>query len=125
MEGQWHPHVLPIKYYIGVFLALLVLTALTTGVAFVDLGVWNTPIALLIAIFKASLVITIFMHLKWSNYLNRIVLVFSMIWLAILISMTLADNFSRDWTPVPQSWHETQATAPAPTAIPPQTTGNQ
>lgn len=118
MEGQSHPHVIPVKYYLGVFSVLLLMTGITTGVAYINLGPWNTPLALLIAVFKASLVITIFMHLKWSNYLNRIVIVFSVIWLAILISMTIADNFSRDWTPVPQSWHETQATSPAPTAVP-------
>ena len=46
-----------IRNYVLVFVALLMLTATTTGVAFVDLGApWNTTLALGIAIVKASLV---------------------------------------------------------------------
>ena len=34
----------------------------------------------------------------------RIVLLSALLWLAILISLTTTDIFSRDWTPVPATW---------------------
>jgi hypothetical protein len=49
-----------------VFLALLVGTGVTVGASYVDLGIWNTPVAMLIAVTKASLVVFFFMHLKYS-----------------------------------------------------------
>jgi hypothetical protein len=39
-------HIVPKKLYILVFAALIVLTGLTTGVAFINLGKWNTVAAL-------------------------------------------------------------------------------
>lgn len=97
-------HVVPKKLYILVFAALIVLTGLTTGVAFINLGKWNTVVALAIAVCKASLVVLFFMHLRWSSNLLRIVVVSSLLWLAILIVLTVSDVFTRDWTPVPSSW---------------------
>ncbi|MGA2608792.1 MAG: cytochrome C oxidase subunit IV family protein [Terriglobia bacterium] len=97
-------HVVPKKLYILVFTALIVLTSLTTGVAFINLGKWNTVAALVIAVCKASLVVLFFMHLRWSSNLLRIVVASSLLWLAILIGLTLSDVFTRDWTPVPSNW---------------------
>ena len=97
-------HVVPKKLYVLVFAALIVLTGLTTGVAFINLGKWNTVAALVIAVCKASLVVLFFMHLRWSSNLLRIVVVSSLLWLAILIGLTISDVFTRDWTPVPSNW---------------------
>jgi len=97
-------HVVPKKLYILVFTALIVLTGLTTGVAFINLGKWNTVAALVIAVCKASLVVLFFMHLRWSSNLLRIVVASSLLWLAILIGLTISDVFTRDWTPVPSNW---------------------
>jgi cytochrome c oxidase subunit 4 len=97
-------HVVPKKLYILVFTALIVLTGLTTGVAFINLGKWNTVAALVIAVCKASLVVLFFMHLRWSSDLLRIVVASSLLWLAILIGLTISDVFTRDWTPVPSNW---------------------
>ena len=97
-------HIVPTKLYISVFVALIALTALTTGVAFINLGKWNTVVALAIAVCKASLVVLFFMHLRWSSNLLRIVVASSLLWLAILIGLTLSDVFTRDWTPVPSNW---------------------
>ena len=97
-------HVVPKKLYFLVFAALIFFTALTTGVAFVNLGKWNTVVALAIAVCKASLVALFFMHLRWSHGLTRIVLLAAFVWFAILVSLTLADEFTRQWTPVPSSW---------------------
>jgi cytochrome c oxidase subunit 4 len=97
-------HVVPVKTYVLIFSALLALTALTTSMAYVDLGEWNTVVALVIASCKATLVVLFFMHLRWSPRLMRVVVLSSLLWLAILISLTTTDFFSRDWTPVPESW---------------------
>ena len=97
-------HVVPTKLYMSVFIALIALTALTTGVAFINLGKWNTVVALAIAVCKATLVGLFFMHLRWSSNLLRIVVASSLLWLAILIGLTLSDVFTRDWTPVPSNW---------------------
>lgn len=96
--------VVPVRNYFMVFGALLILTAVTTGVAFVDLGPWNTVVALAIACCKATLVVLIFMHLRWSTGLVRMVLPAVLLWMAILIGVTLLDFASRGWTPVPGGW---------------------
>jgi cytochrome c oxidase subunit 4 len=110
-------HVVPQKLYFIIFAALLAMTALTTGMAYVDLGKWNTVVALVIACCKATLVVLFFMHWKWSTHLVRVVIVSALLWLAILISLTCTDFFSRHWTPVPQGWGETSlGNPPAPPA---------
>lgn len=93
-------HLVPRKVYFAVFAALMVLTAVTTAVAFVDLGPWNTVVALGIALLKATLVALFFMHVKYSPRLTQITLAGGIFWLAILIVLTLSDFVSRGWLPV-------------------------
>ncbi len=107
-----HGHVVPKKIYFFIFGSLLALTALTTGMAYVDLGQWNTIVALIIACCKATLVVLFFMHLRWSPRLTRVVLLSALLWLAILISLTTTDFFSRDWTPIPEGWESSELRLP-------------
>jgi cytochrome c oxidase subunit 4 len=104
-------HVVPVKTYVLVFAALIALTSFTTGVAFIDLGRFNTVAALLIAVSKAVLVILFFMHLRYSPHMTRIVVVAGFFWLAILITLTLSDFRTRKWTPAPTGW-ETSTSLP-------------
>ena len=97
-------HIVPKKIYFFVFGTLIALTALTTSVAFIDLGPINTVAALAIAVCKATLVVLFFMHLRWSGHLMRMVMVAALFWLAILITLTLSDVFTRNWTPIPAGW---------------------
>lgn len=54
-----------LKIYIGVFVALLVLTVLTVLASYIDLSTkGNVALALIIAAFKATLVAGYFMHLN-------------------------------------------------------------
>jgi cytochrome c oxidase subunit 4 len=107
-------HVVSVKTYVLIFLALLALTGLTTGMAFVDLGALNTVFALAIAGCKMMLVILFFMHLRSSNGLTKMVLAAGFFWLMILISLTMSDFATRDWTPAPDGWSSAQASgAPA------------
>jgi cytochrome c oxidase subunit 4 len=83
------------KTYFLVFGALLVLTLITTAVAFVNLGLLNAPVALAIALIKASLVMTYFMHLRYSTFLARAFAGAGVLWLLHLIVFTLADYLTR------------------------------
>ena len=87
-----------IRGYFAVFTALLALTALTTGVAFIDLGgIGNVAVALTIAVIKAVLVALYFMHLRYSSRLTRVFAAAGIFWLGIMIALTLSDYLSRDW----------------------------
>jgi len=58
-------HAVEVKGYIGVFGALMALTAMTVAVSYLDLPVVPTVlIGLAIASFKAGLVVLFFMHLR-------------------------------------------------------------
>jgi cytochrome c oxidase subunit IV len=94
------PHILSRQVYFRVFAALLILTAVTVGVAFVDLGPLNTIIALTIAISKALLVILFFMHVRYSPPLIWIYVAAGVIWLAYLLLFTLTDYTTRGWLTV-------------------------
>ena len=83
------------KTYFLVFGALLVLTLVTTGVAFIDLGPLNSPVALAIAITKAALVMIYFMHLRHSTFLARVFAGAGVLWLLHFIIFTLSDYLTR------------------------------
>ena len=93
-------HVVPRKVYFAVFAALMVFTATTTAISFLDLGPWNTVVALGIAFFKATLVVLFFMHVKYSPRLTQVTIAGGLFWLAILIVITLSDFMTRGWLPV-------------------------
>jgi cytochrome c oxidase subunit 4 len=99
--------IVPQKTYLLVFLGLVGLTILTTGVAFIDLGPFNTVAALAIAFTKMLLVILFFMGVRHSGGLVRIILVAGFFWLALLIAFTTADYRTRSWTSAPDSWSTT------------------
>ena len=91
-----HHHILPLKIYLGVAGALLVLTAITVYVAFeFHFGAFNLFIALLIAAVKSSLVALYFMHLKYDNKLYITLLVMSLLFLGIFIGITMLDTLFR------------------------------
>ena len=95
-------HISPKSTYYAVFGALMVLTAITVGVAFIHLGTLNFPVALGIAIFKATLVILFFMHVKYSSRLTKMVVAMSFFFLAIMFGLTLTDYLSRGWYTSPR-----------------------
>jgi cytochrome c oxidase subunit IV len=103
-EQGGHGHVVPVGVYIAVFLALMCLTALTTGVAYIDLGEWNTVAALTIAVAKMLLVVLFFMHVKYATGLTRIVIICGFFWLGIMITLSLSDELTRGWEINPAGW---------------------
>jgi cytochrome c oxidase subunit 4 len=94
-------HITPIKVYIGIFLTLMVLTAVTIVVAYVNLGPWNKVVALGIASFKATLVVLYFMHVKYASRMTKLIVVSGFFFLMILLSLTMADYGSRMWVNPP------------------------
>ncbi len=92
-------HIVPLKYYFGVFGLLMVLTALTVFVAQFDLekywGPLNIIVALTVAVIKATAVVLIFMHVRWSSKLTQVIIIAGLFWLAILLIMTMADYLVR------------------------------
>lgn len=106
-------HVVPLRIYILIFVTLIVLTGVTTWVAFHDLGRWNTVVALAIAVTKMMLVMLYFMHLRYGTGLPRIVVLASFMFLAVLIGLTMSDALTRSWTPNPDSWGSSSATSPS------------
>jgi len=80
----------------------MVCTLLTVGAAELDLNKYvsglNIIVALIIAVFKASLVVLFFMHGKYSPKRTQLVIIASIFWLAIMLFMTMSDYVSRPWT---------------------------
>jgi len=89
--------IVTINVYAKVLAALLLLTAATCAISFIDMGKLNAVVALVIAFVKASLVALIFMHLRYSRRLMRIVALAGLFWLGILISLTMGDYLTRWW----------------------------
>lgn len=89
-------HVASAKLYWVVFLALIVCTVLTAYVATIDLGKFNTVVALGIATLKATLVALIFMNVKYtSEKMTKAILISAVAWLLLLLFLSLADYSSR------------------------------
>jgi cytochrome c oxidase subunit IV len=89
-------HIVPTRVYYGVFGALMVLTVLTSWVAFQDLGSFNLVVALGIAIIKATLVILFFMHVKYSTTLTKAIVASGFFFFVILVFFTMADILTRN-----------------------------
>jgi cytochrome c oxidase subunit 4 len=71
---------------------LIVGTFLTAGVARIDLGMFNTIVALFIATCKASIVVLFFMHVKYtSEKMTKAVLIAAVFWLILMLVLSLAD----------------------------------
>jgi cytochrome c oxidase subunit IV len=91
-----HEHISSNKLNVTIWITLMCLTVITAGVSFIDLGPFNTVVALVIATFKALLVVLFFMHVKYTNEkLSRVVILASIFWLILLLTLSLADFSTR------------------------------
>jgi cytochrome c oxidase subunit IV len=75
----------------------MVLTTITVAVAFVPLGSLNFPVAISIAITKATLVVLYFMHVKYSTRLVKLTVIAGLYWMGIIFALTLGDYLTRAW----------------------------
>jgi cytochrome c oxidase subunit IV len=94
-------HILPVRTYFAVYIALLVLLAATVGVAFIDLEPFNFVISMGIAVAKALMILLVFMHVRYSDRLTWVFAGAAFLWLALLIGGTLNDYFTRGWLNIP------------------------
>ncbi|HEY1804081.1 MAG TPA: cytochrome C oxidase subunit IV family protein [Terracidiphilus sp.] len=109
-QNSQHEHehhiVSPVIY--GVILCcLLMATALTAGMSYIDLGqwqiapgltlFWNPVVALAIACTKMTLVVLFFMHVKYSRKLTKLTVASGFFLFLVLIGMTMCDYFTRAW----------------------------
>ena len=92
-------HVLPLRVYYAVFFALMGLTALTTAIAYADLGPMNAVAALAIASLKAVLVLLYFMHVKYAGRLIWVFAAAGFFWLLIFFVLILSDYATRIQAP--------------------------
>ena len=115
-------HIVPRRVYFLIFGVLMLCTGLTVAIAFVDLerlalthvpgvvyrfaavstvagvaGSLNVIAALTIATCKAVLVVLFFMHVKYSTRLTWAVVLGSIFWLGILLTLTMGDYLTRSW----------------------------
>ena len=90
-------HISPKRTYYTIFALLMGLTVVTVFAAFTHLGIFNFPVAIGIAITKATLVILFFMHAKYSSRLTKLFVGTAFFFLFILLTLSLTDYLSRGW----------------------------
>ena len=94
-------HISPIRSYLAIFGALMVGTVVTVGAAMTNLGALNFPVALAIAVTKATLVVLFFMHVKYSSKMTKLIVGTALFFLAILFVETMMDYTTRHWYVAP------------------------
>ncbi len=91
-------HISPVNSSVAIWLALLAGTGITVAAAFINLGPFNTIVALTIATIKATLVVLFFMHVKYTHEkLTGLVVVSAIFWLFVLLALSMADYTTRLW----------------------------
>jgi cytochrome c oxidase subunit 4 len=95
-------HISPKSTYYTIFGALMVGTGLTVFAAFRDLPFsLNFPVALAIAITKATLVVLFFMHVKYGSRMTKLIVGVAFFFLGIMLTLTMTDYLSRGWFSAP------------------------
>lgn len=93
--------VVAVGTYVKIFVTLIALALATTGIAFIDLGIFNPIVAIAIAVFKTVLVVLFFMHVKYEGKVTLIFAIAGFCWLAIMLMLTAGDYLTRGWLPAP------------------------
>ncbi len=92
-----HEHfILPDKLAFKIFFLLIVGTILTVAAAQIHIGIFNFPLAMLIASIKAYLVMSYFMGLKFDLLENKIYFLGSLLFVLIFIVLTASDLLFRE-----------------------------
>jgi len=85
-------HVMPPSVLLSTAAALMALTVLTVATSRIDLGEWNVVLALGIATTKAALVALFFMHLKYENRFQLVVLLSAALFAALFVAFVMFDT---------------------------------
>jgi cytochrome c oxidase subunit 4 len=94
MENEKH-HIIPYKTYLLILAVLLVLTGISVSVTQINLGTLTVTMALLIAGVKSSLVLAIFMHLRFDNKMYAFMAIGVILLIGVLIFITFLDYLYR------------------------------
>ncbi|MFN7947288.1 MAG: cytochrome C oxidase subunit IV family protein [Blastocatellia bacterium] len=94
-SGQSHVHVSPVRLYVIIWVALMVFTAITVGVAQVDFGSLNIVVAMTVATIKASLVVLFFMHLKYDKPFHAVAFSLGIVFFGLFLGLMLLDVGTR------------------------------
>ena len=86
-----HEHSHSYAIYILVWLALMALTAITVAVAGMNIGRFTVATAMIIAAFKAYLVLTIFMHLRSETKTFVVFVIVALLFLGISFVLLFSD----------------------------------
>ncbi len=96
-----------VQAYFRVWGALMVFTLLTVIAHYIPLGTFNVVLAMAIAGIKATLVVRIFMHVKYSPPIIGVLALAAFVWLGLLIGITVTDFASQRSVYEPLPWlHE-------------------
>jgi cytochrome c oxidase subunit 4 len=87
--------VTPVRTYVAVFIALLLLLVATVAAAYLPIGDLHFPVAIVIAVAKAALIVLFFMHVLHAHRLIMIVALAGLLWLGIMLALTLSDYLLR------------------------------
>jgi cytochrome c oxidase subunit 4 len=91
------PYIVSVKTYLSIFAILMALLAATIWVAYIDLGGWNLPLAMAIALVKGGLIVLFFMHVRYGSSLAKVFAGAGFFWLLILLSIAMSDYATRHW----------------------------
>ncbi len=109
-QAEAHPlvgHLVPVRILVATACALLVLTFITVAVRYIDIGEFNVWVAIGIAVIKAGLVATFFMHLRWDRPFNVLVFVGCSLFVVLMMAFCVLDT---------SQYRATQYTGNAPLA---------
>lgn len=84
-------HIVPYRTYALILLLLLILTGISVAVTQIELTRWAMLVALLLAATKSSIVLAIFMHLKFDQRVYRVMAIFVVMIIVAVIVLTFFD----------------------------------
>jgi cytochrome c oxidase subunit 4 len=84
-----------VKTYLKVYVGLLALLAATVAAIYINLGPFNIVLTMAIAMAKAFLVVTFFMHIRANARVIWIYAMLGIIWISFLVGGTLTDVLTR------------------------------
>ena len=96
-----HAPITPTRVYLTVWIGLVILTGVTVLAAHAEMGWLNTPVALAIAISKATLVVWFFMGVRYNTSLTKVTVVAGFVWLLIMFLIGMSDYLTRSWLGAP------------------------
>ncbi len=86
----------PTRVYWIIWASLLGLLGLTFGAARLNLGQFNSVVALTISVAKTVLILLFFMHLRESKRITWVYVAAGLFWLGLLVALTLSDYWTRN-----------------------------